>query len=97
MGIGAKHHANMQHIMVRESDIERSIDFSLVDLVEGSGICETAVPNLIYYLRRLHIVFAVRPHRYRKRRPASNTFLVLIHNLPLAPMPEFPPEPTLTT
>ena len=62
MGIGAKHHANMKHIMVRESGIERSIDFSLVDLIEGSGICETAVPNLIYYLRRLNIIFAIRPH-----------------------------------
>ena len=73
------------------------MDSSLVNLIKGSGICETAVPNLVHYLRRLDIIFAIWPHCDRKRSPASNTFLVLVQNLPLASMPEFPPEPTLAT
>ena len=73
------------------------MDSSLVNLIKGSGIRETAVPNIVHYLGGLNIIFAVWPHRDRKRSPASNTFLVLVQNLPLAPMPEFPPEPTLAT
>lgn len=68
----------------------------LVYLIKRPGVCKAAIPDLINHLRSLHIILAVRPMGYGYRRPPLNTLLMLICQLPLASVPELPPEPALS-
>lgn len=74
----------------------RKIVVSSVDLVEGSGVSKTAVPYFIYNLLCMGFILACWPCSYRQDRSSSNTLLMLLCELPLAPPEELARPPTFT-
>ena len=68
---------------------------SLVYLIKRSRIRKATVPDLIHHLCSLNIVLTIRSLGHGYRSPPSDALLMLIHDLPLRPVPKLPPEPTL--
>lgn len=58
---------------------------SLVHFVEGPGVREARVPDLVHDLGRVDVVLAPRPVQDRHYRPGPDAVLELLRHLPVAP------------
>ena len=87
---------NNASIVLQYLPLQKSLHhFSFVDFIKRPCVRKAAVPDLIHHSSSLNIILTVRSVRHRYRGPAFHALLMLIHDLPLGPMPELPPEPTL--